>query len=57
MKLKGTWTKQANADILALRLANKYYYRETDVLSKEMRIELSDTATINKLKALGFTET
>lgn len=54
MKLKGTWTKQANADVLALRLANKYYSRETDLLSKEMTIELTDIATITKLKARGF---
>ena len=54
MKLKGTWTKEVQRDVRVLKLQNKSYNRETDLLSKEMIIELTDTATINKLKAKGF---
>lgn len=56
MILKGTWTKQANVDVKSLRDRGITYRRETEVLSKDMTIELTDTATINKLKARGFTE-
>ena len=56
MRLKGIWTKQINDDIMKLRLGKKPYKRETEVLSKEMIIELTDIITTNKLKTSGFTE-